>query len=113
VPCSCNPDRTPPFGYERIGGASQSWSSPRSIRWSSLSKDDETRWHSTSEPTRPRDGEQVLVRQQYESGLKRLVFRAKPVARWESPDGVYIYSFRFFAQWRVPDARSALEERRA
>jgi hypothetical protein len=113
VPCSCNPNRTPPLGYERIGGASQSWSSPRAIRWRSLGWDDEAHWHSTSDPIWPRDGEQILVRQQYEPGLKRLIFRATPIARWESMDGIYIYSFRFFAQWRVPDARSAIDRRRA
>jgi hypothetical protein len=112
VPCSCNPNRVPPSGYERSGGAPQSWSSPRSIRCPP-GKVDEAHWHETSDPIRPTNGEHVVVRHEYERAPKLLIFRATPVARWESPDGVYVYSFRFFAQWRASDARSVIEKRSA
>jgi len=61
-------------------------------------------WHDTSGPTRPVAGEQVWVRERYESEPKLVVFRATPVERWESPDGTYVYQFRFFSEWR--DRRS-------
>jgi hypothetical protein len=50
------------------------------------------------------DGEQVWVRERYESEPKLVVFRATPVERWESPGGTYVYQFRFFSEWR--DRRS-------
>jgi hypothetical protein len=100
VPCSCNPQRKAPPGYEKIGPASESWTWPRSIRWNiRLGKDDEAHWHDVSGPIKPNDGEQVLARQQYDTEATLVVFRAKPVARWLSADGVYVYQFQFFAQW--------------
>jgi len=105
VPCSCNPNRTAPPGYEKIGTASHEWSSPRSIRWSSRQeKGDEAHWRDISGVLLPKDGEQVLVRQLYDAEPTLVVFRAKPVARWMSMDGVYIYQFHFFAQWCATSA---------
>ena len=108
VPCGCNPTRTAPPGYERVVPASPGWSRPRAIRWNHRpSRHENPDWHDVSGPMRPNDGEQVLVRQQYDTEPMLVVFRAMPVARWVSMDGVYVHQFRYFAQWCAPDRRSA------
>ena len=92
VPCSCNPYRSAPPGYDL-----QSWTRPRSIH-SRPAKHREIHWHDVSGPIRPGDGEQILVRQRYDSELTLVTFRSTPVERWVSLDSVYQYTF--FAQWR-------------
>lgn len=97
VPCSCNPNRSAPPGYEQIGPAPQGWSRPRSIR-SRPAKNDDGRWYSVRGAIRPRDGEQVLVRQLLDIEPLRVVYRSALIARWLSPDA--IYQFEYFAEWR-------------
>lgn len=59
----------------------------------------EARWHDIPGPIWPAHGEQVLVRHLDAEPLP-VIFRLLPVERWESPDGVDVYQFKFFAQWR-------------
>jgi hypothetical protein len=107
VPCGCNPNRTAPPGYEWVAPGSQGWSRPRALRCNSRpTRHEEPHWHDISGPMRPDDGEQVLVRQQYDAEPTLVVYRATPVARWVSIDGVYVYQFRYFAQWCAPDRPS-------
>jgi hypothetical protein len=61
---------------------------------------DESAWRDTSGSSQPNDGETVSARQQYDAEPTLVIFRARPVPRWESPDGVHVYQFRFFMQWR-------------
>ena len=61
---------------------------------------DETRWHETSDRTEPPDGQSVQVRVSTGAKPRPMIFRAKPMARWESLDGANVYQFRYFAQWR-------------
>lgn len=57
-------------------------------------------WQETSDEVCPRDGELVMVRRGRDRDLVPMIFRASPIMRWESPDGVRVFDFRYFDQWR-------------
>jgi hypothetical protein len=55
-------------------------------------------WQRTASGARPKDGQKAEVLDG--RNPKFMIFRAAPIARWESLDGKYVYEFTFFAQWR-------------
>jgi hypothetical protein len=61
---------------------------------------DDARWHHIGRCANPSDGERVVVRQQHDTEELLVIFRATPVPRWESLDGVYVWAYQFFVQWR-------------
>lgn len=59
---------------------------------------DERPWELTSSYARPKDGEKAEVLDGRRTMV--VVFRAEPIARWESMDGSHVYDFTFFKRWR-------------
>jgi hypothetical protein len=56
-------------------------------------------WERTASRTRPKDGEKAEVLNGHHPTV--MVFRAAPIARWESLDGRHVYDFTFFEKWRL------------
>jgi len=72
-------------------------SSPVSYKMEERS--DERLWLPT-QTRMPKDGDKAEVRPNSGRHPLILVFRAKPVARWESLDGRGVYDFEYFEHWR-------------
>jgi hypothetical protein len=47
----------------------------------------------------PKDGQSVLVKGRHLDAPRRVIFRARPVARWE--EGAIVYQFEYFTHWAV------------